>query len=755
MRLTHTDYLELPASFAFTWNALHDPAVWAALPTGAERLGETWYWENELYTVGYEEVQPNPAHAHAARYTKRIRRQIRPIAATGASVQIDIWLYDAVIATHATIHIAVEGIGLRRPWQYARMNRRLIHVFQACSAQLQSHLIAGTTGTVAPVASTPAVVTAQGETTTWEHTHTDNSVSPGPIHPSSVHNPADMLRERYPQTVDCFRAMHAVDQLARVYALEQGWQRLMRGEVAGNIYHLTPMPATTDATDFDLIYAGGGLGLLHAATMAHCYGWRVMLFDRGEVGCVQHIWNISRDELQALVDLGLMRWDELADVIMREYRSSLVRFYTSPYSSVPPHELRLPNVRNLALDAGALLRLLRRKLEAAGGVVHDYRTLCQVRIAQDGPLRVEVELEDATAPAGDTITHETYSTRLLLDGMGPLSPLTQKRYAGRPFAGVCPVVGTVARGLVAGTAPDQHDPTVGEILTSNADAQHNHQLLWQGLPGRGDELAVSVSYYATLNDNRRPQPPGETFSLLDLFEHYFTLLPNYKQPGPDFQHIKPVYSYIPTDHSMHSQAAPLLRGVVPIGDAAAQHNPLTLCGFGAHVRNLPRTSSLLSFALHHNLLEPQHLERVTAFQTNVALTWVFRRFMHPWGKPHQVNELLHVFLGTLNDLGNSPAIRFFQDRICWNDYRNILVRVLERYPRVLVATWQVLGPVNIIRWLRAYLCFSGVAVQAAVARLAGPGIERTAYRLAGRISPAWELRLRAAYAEWRAMGRVE
>ena len=60
MRISHTDYLELPAPVALTWNALRDPAVWAALPTGAEQLGETWYWEHELYTVVCEEVRPNP-----------------------------------------------------------------------------------------------------------------------------------------------------------------------------------------------------------------------------------------------------------------------------------------------------------------------------------------------------------------------------------------------------------------------------------------------------------------------------------------------------------------------------------------------------------------------------------------------------------------------------------------------------------------------------------------------------------------------
>ncbi len=67
MRITHTDYRELPVPFDITWDILHNPVIWAMLPTGGERQGETWYWENELYTIACVEVRPNPAHVHAAK----------------------------------------------------------------------------------------------------------------------------------------------------------------------------------------------------------------------------------------------------------------------------------------------------------------------------------------------------------------------------------------------------------------------------------------------------------------------------------------------------------------------------------------------------------------------------------------------------------------------------------------------------------------------------------------------------------------
>jgi lycopene cyclase CruA len=548
---------------------------------------------------------------------------------------------------------------------------------------------------------------------------------------------AHELRARFPTTVAAFEAMGALDHLARVYRLDQGWQQIARAETPAQIYQQSPLP--DEAPGYDLIYAGGGLGLLHAALMACRYGYRVLVFDRGEVGCAHREWNISYAELARLVDTGLVSWDELRPVIMAEYREGLVRFH-APGGASPPHVLRLRGVLDVALDAGALLRLMRRKLLAAGAALLDGRVFRQLTVADAGPPRVAVKLE----PVGGG-PPEVYTARLLLDGMGSTSPLALLRFAGQPFAGVCPTVGTVVAGLEPGSAPDQHDPSLGDILITIDDAAPNgQQYMWEGFPGRRDELTVYLFYY-----DKAGKPEH---SLLALFEDYFAQLPTYKRPGPRFRHLKPVYGYIPARHSLRAQEAPLLRGVLPVGDAAAQQSPLTFCGFGSHVRNLERTTSLLDHALRHELLGPSQLAAISSFQVNVSLNWVFSRFMTPWANPHDVNELQNVFLALLDDLGHDLAARFFRDQMRWGDYHRLILGTFRRYPKIVPIAWRVLGPAGVAQWVGDYLRFSLAAAAAAAAGSAG-GIGRyAAGRVADRVSPALGLRVRAAVAHWQAMG---
>jgi lycopene cyclase CruA len=285
--------------------------------------------------------------------------------------------------------------------------------------------------------------------------------------------------------------------------------------------------------------------------------------------------------------------------------------------------------------------------------------------------------------------------------------------------------------------------------------------MWEGFPGRGDELTVYLFYYETLTKRQRRRSNDESFSslllrpssvsLMQLFEDYFALLPTYKRPGPAFRHIKPVYGYIPARHSLHRQEAPLLRGVLPIGDSAAQQSPLTFCGFGSHVRNLPRTTSLLREALRYGLLEPRHLHSISAYQVNVSLNWVFSRFMQPWAAPDDVNRLQNVFLRVLNNLGEDRARRFFRDRMRWGDYHRMVLGMFRRYPRIVAIAWHVLGPSGVRRWAGDYLVYSGAALAARCARALGEqGRARVASGIA-RLDPALGLRLRGRFAEWRAM----
>ena len=703
-------YTELSAPLAHIQTLLTQQS-----PLGAVRLGSLWQWLDELWTIELRSFDDG-----------RMLWQGTCPALPNAAVLVSAVLHDAVITTHLHLHVALDlpPTGLLQRVRQQAITRRLNYLVDAALTALQ----AAAAEHHAPSATAAAL-------------------------PPTLDELAATLRQTHPHTVAAFEAMDALPRLEAVAQLDQRWQVTEQGQVVPNSYEQRAVLPPTQA-DFDLIYAGGGLGLLHAAVMATRYGCRVLLFDRGEVGCAHREWNISDHELHELVRIGLFTQAELEHVVMRRYRDGVVRF-AADQTGVRPAELHMPNVLNVGLDAAGLLQLGRRKLEAAGGLVLDHRAFGCVIVRQPGEVVVEVRTEAGTV--------ERYGARVLIDGMGATSPLALRRFAGQPFAGVCPTVGTVVQGLEPGARPDQHNPDVGDVLVSVTDAQRGRQLIWEGFAGRDDELTVYVFYYDLLRKNGNPsfpsqlsapsflQPPTH-HSLLDLFEDYFQLLPTYKRPGPQFRHIKPVYGFIPARHTQRRLTVPLLAGVLPVGDSSAQQSPLTFCGFGSHVRNLDRTTGLLREALNHNLLAPQHLGQISAYQANVALNWVLSRFMQPWDSPADVNRLQNIFAQVLNEVGVEVAVRFFQDQMSWRDYGRILNHTLAIYKPIIPTTLRVLGPRDTGRWITDWLRFSGAAATAALGRALGErlldGVER---RLTPRY-PAAAFLLKARRAEWRAMG---
>ena len=554
---------------------------------------------------------------------------------------------------------------------------------------------------------------------------------------------------KYPLTTAAFAAMGASAELDRLLHMDATWQGIRHTVATGT--HTVPQvwrqgdEATMDAlvatADWqgDLVYAGGGLGLLHALVMQQ-QGWRVLVFDRYEVGCVHREWNISRSELVALVATGCWSWAEIESVIMNEYHDGIVRFHTNHSTPVTLH---LPEVLNVAIDAGALLRLARSKFVAAGGTIRDTVRFSGVVVNTTGPTQVVVSGE-----ASDGSTHH-YVARLLLDGMGTISPLSLQRFAGQPFAGVCPTVGTVASGFIEGQAPDEHNRHLGDILLTVADAQRTQQYMWEGFPGRDDELTIYLFYYDTLLPGipvgARPTP-----TLLELFEDYFALLPTYKRSAGAVHHHKPVYGYIPARHSLKRLEAPLLRGVLPIGDAAAQQSPLTFCGFGSHVRNLTRTTNLLAAALDATLTDADALRHVTPYQVNVSLNWVFSRFMQPWGEADDdVNRLQHHFMGVLSGYGTDFATRFFRDEMRWGDYHKMVLGMFFTYRPIVSIAFRVLKGAGVRQWIADYLRFSWAALRAVGGRFIGVARLR---RWADRLPARRRLALLATLEEWRVMG---
>src|SRR5437879_5399989 len=134
----------------------------------------------------------------------------------------------------------------------------------------------------------------------------------------------EYLSSLYPHLIAAFTTIPQGEaHLQRLLDLNATWQNML---LSGTARRYTEVIVTEDhlpvpaENTFDIIYAGGGLNLLNAAVMTQSYGLRVLVFDRFTVGAVHREWNISREELRELLELGLLTPDELESVIQRQYR---------------------------------------------------------------------------------------------------------------------------------------------------------------------------------------------------------------------------------------------------------------------------------------------------------------------------------------------------------------------------------------------------------------------------------------------------
>ena len=135
----------------------------------------------------------------------------------------------------------------------------------------------------------------------------------------------EALAEQYPKTVHYFKRIpNGEYDLTRVYWWERRWrQGAAQPEHPASVLTFAPTkplatlaPAAADLPTYDLIYVGGALGAVHAAVMAQL-GYRVLLLERLPFGRMNREWNISRQEFQGLIDLGLFTAAEFESMIAR------------------------------------------------------------------------------------------------------------------------------------------------------------------------------------------------------------------------------------------------------------------------------------------------------------------------------------------------------------------------------------------------------------------------------------------------------
>jgi lycopene cyclase CruA len=524
---------------------------------------------------------------------------------------------------------------------------------------------------------------------------------------------SEQLATRYPHLTEAFSKLPQGDlHLRRLQDLNASWQTMLQGAEPRSYTEVvvTEKRATLPATDtFDIIYAGGGLNLLNAAVMTSRYGLRVLVFDRFTVGAVHREWNISRDELQELLEIGLLSPQELEEVTQREYSTGLVRFHASNIK-VPASELHLKGVLDVAIDADRLTALCIRKIQTSQPASGPNVILSNTSFERCAVQPQQGATVDVSGPEGP----HSYAARLLIDGMGSTSPIACQLNCGRPYSLVCPTVGTVARGYKEGSDPDAIDPAIGEVLVTTEDAHEGRQLIWEAFPGRDDQVAIYLFHYAE---------SGDKVDLLDLFENFFKMLPAYKDTT-NVEIIKPVYGFIPAGYniSLPWQNAPkkvlAYDYVLSLGDSAAFQSPLTFCGFGSYVRNLRRITTLLKQALDHNCLRAEDLDQIRASEAVPAVARAFSKFMiaRPEGqeRPEQVNETLNIFCRVLNDLGAPITNAFFKDRIGWWDYTRLVVSTPAYYPGIYRLAFKTLSLAEGIGWVTAWLQLGKQAAESVI-----------------------------------------
>lgn len=506
------------------------------------------------------------------------------------------------------------------------------------------------------------------------------------------------LEPHYPQTVKFFQVIpNGEFDLQRVYWWEKRWREEVR-----KTRELQPQPvirsgprsaevAVGDLPLWDLVVIGGALGVIQAAIMAQM-GYRVVLVERLPFGRMNREWNISRRELETLVEMGLLTPTEVESLILREYVDGYNKFFDGN-SPVKAPVLHTPTVLNLALNAERLLHLCGQKLQAAGGKILDRTEFEQADLEAE---QILLQVKDLSS--GQT---QHLRARLLIDAMGTASPIAQADRL-QAYDSVCPTVGAV---IQSGFEPGVWSADVGDILASHGDISRGRQLIWELFPGEHQELTFYLFHYHQVH----PDNPG---SLLEMYEDFFTILPEYRRCRMEnLQWKKATFGYIPGRFERSArQSSSLHDRVLAIGDAAALQSPLSFTGFGSLIRNAPRLTDLLDTALRHDLLTSQDLRRIRAYQGNASVTWLFSRgMMVPTGRslpPERINAVLNSFFGILAAEPPEVADDFIKDRAEWWDFTRMALKAARQNPRLLVWIWQAVGWHGFLQWWPTYMAYT-------------------------------------------------
>ncbi len=473
--------------------------------------------------------------------------------------------------------------------------------------------------------------------------------------------------------------------LAGLKQADDLWLRYRTGNLPeAEVIHQADTPLAS--VEWDAVICGGTLGVLVGAGLAQ-RGWRVALLERGLLQGRQQEWNISRRELAALTDLGLLTAEELEEVMASEYNPARLQFGDGD-------PLWVNDVLNVGVDPRGLLERLKAKFLAAGGKLFENTAFDSAWVHPNG---VVVKAD------------QPFTTRLLIDAMGHFSPLVrQARGNARPDA-VCLVVGTCAEGF------PQNDR--GDLIVSFTPLRHQCQYFWEAFPARDGRTTYLFTYLDA--DPRR-------LSLGELFEDYWQLLPEYQQVSLEDLRVKralfgffPCYRQSPLRYPWGRTLA--------VGDSSGSQSPLSFGGFGAMVRHLERLINGIDEALGCDRLGSTALGALQPYQPNLSVTWLFQKSMSvgidQLLPEQQINTMLAAIFATMAELGEPTLKPFLQDVVQFGALAKTLAVTSLNHPGLVAKIIPQVGLGALVSWLGHYTSLAGYSALAPLARALDPVVE--------------------------------
>lgn len=451
--------------------------------------------------------------------------------------------------------------------------------------------------------------------------------------------------------------------------------------VVNDVDKLPQLPA------YDVIMCGGTLGIFLATTLAQ-RGLRVLVVERGVLRGRSQEWNISRKELEELVELGLLTASECESVVRQEFNPVRVGFHGGG-------DVWTRDVLNLGVSPEALIATVKQKFVEAGGKVMELTALEGVKVHPDG-VAIKVSSQDA---AGG-ILHSEVTGRLLLDCMGHNSPIVRQQRWGKKPDGVCCVVGSCASGF------SQND-TADVILTTKDLQQDDEQVnklqyFWEAFPagpppGVLPSASCRTTYLFTYLDAEPWRP-----DLRMIMEDYWRMMPQYQGVQLDDLEVHRIlFGFFPTYRQ--SPLKPVWNRVLQVGDASGVQSPLSFGGFGALTRHLARVTGALGEALEADLLDKEALGWIHAYNPGLSSAWMMQKAMSVRGKggpaPDLINRMLSANFKAMEKLGDPVMKPFLQDVIQFGPLMVTLAQQVVGDPTMVPRLLAHVGPEAMLDWM--------------------------------------------------------